>query len=776
MENGSHYKIPLSELLAILKTNGYEVSVERILEIQTVLLSTDLSALHPSELKFIIAPILAKNDEDQNNIHKIIDAYVADKTKPETKPVHHWINNKHLLFGLKVTGFLAIVTTAILMFLFQNKEPGKSSRNVAQQQIAKRDSTTRPGINSQREISSQKSTTRSKIPSITTQVEYNHKPIVPIRPNIILQVACAFGLGLGAILYYIIFYERKKMMQAKKKVKEEDENAGVNRSRDNIDAPEQLLHASLRFPENNYLVQKTKEFPAIRSNMKRPMLTENVKLDVKESVYATTRSAGFPALVFDSQWQERRWLVLLDNTAPDSHLTYLWNFLIHFLESADIPLQKYFYASDVRILSDEGGNVTDLETLSFELSDHHLIIFGDGRSFLDNGRTLQKELAVTFEKWASRSIITPFPLADWSFSERQLNDFFRVVPSEISAIELLSKNISEDTVLKPGILSASIKDHYSVSKFEFRTATDIREFLNNEELFQIICSLAVYPRLDWNITLALFATIAKKGPPAYQKLVPAYDTLLKIARIPWLHNEQLTQSMRLELFDFLKPEIEIIARETILELLKQVDPFVVKHSPASEELKVQVSVNAFFLHAHDPDKYPQFAEVKKDFLRTWTDLGESSLKQRKNSLMPLDSKGQPITVEEFVLQEEQFEKRNVTLLRVVLLTLPAAVLYILFSLTRPPFVYPGTFERVSFTAVVNKNSACDRQLSRVIIDKADRFDTIYLDTYKNIHYLPIENVEYNRSTNLLFSFTDNSLVNVPVEARDSVVEVSINCR
>jgi len=468
--------------------------------------------------------------------------------------------------------------------------------------------------------------------------------------------------------------------------------------------------------------------------------------------------------------------VLIDNAAPESHITQLWNFLIHFLESADIPLQKYFYTSDVRILSDESGNVTDLNTLSFELSDHQLIIIGDGRSFLENGRTLQKELAVTFEKWASRSMITPFPLADWSFSERQLQNEFRLVPLEISAIELLSKTIIEDTILKPGILSASVKDHYSVSKFEFRTVMDVREYLNNEELFQVICSLAVYPRLDWNITLALFSAIAKKGQPAYQKLVPSYDILLKIARIPWLHTGQLSQSKRLELLDFLNPEIEIIARETILELLNQVDPFVVKHSPASEELNVQVSVNAFFLYANDPDKYRQYAEAKKDFLRTWTDLGESSLKQRKNSLMPLNSKGQPITVEEFVLQEEQFEKRNVTLLRVVLLTLPAAVLYILFSLTRPPLVYPGTFEKVSFMAVVNKNAACDRQLSRVIIGKLDRFDTVYLNKYKDIHYLPIENVEYNRSTNLLFSFTDNSSVAVPIEARDSVVEVSINCR
>lgn len=777
MENGSNYKIPLSELLAILKANGYEVSVERILEIQSVLLSTDLTSIHTSELKFIIAPILAKNVEEQNNIHKIIDAYVSDRTKPESKPIHHWVRNKRMLFGLKVTGFVVIMVVAILLFLFQKKQHDKDPRYATSEQSEKRDSTIRPATKPVKENASQKITFLPGTPAVRSELHYNNKPIVPIRQSTILQMACAFGLGLGAILYYIIFYERKRIMQAKKNAKEERENAAIDRNRNNISAPEQLLHASLRFPENNYLVQKTKEYSAIRSNMKRPVLSEDLKLEVNKSVNATTRSAGFPALVFDAQLKERRWLVLIDNTAPDSHLTQLWHFLIHFLESADIPLQKYFYSTDVRTLNDYTGNSIALETISHEFADHDLVIFGDCRSFLENGRGLQKNLAISLYKFASRSIITPFPMADWSFSEQQLqNESFRIIPSEISAVELLSNSIANDASFKSGTLSATIKDHYSVSKYEFKAATDIKEYLNNEALFQIVCSLAVYPRLDWNLTLALFSAIAKRAATTSHKLVPDHDTLLKIARIPWLHAGQLSHSMRLELLDNLNPEIEIIARETLLVTLKQVNPFVVKDSPAFKELKVQFSVNAFFLHAHDPDRYKQYADVKKDFLRTWDELGESPLKQRKNSLMPLDSNHQPTTVEEFVLREEQFEKRNVSFLRIVLLTLPAAILYILFFLFRPPFVYPGTLEKVSFMAVVKKDSTCSSQLSSVIISKLDRFDTIALDNRKNVHYLPIDKVDYNRNVGLSFSFTDGRWVDVPVEAKDSLVEVLINCR
>jgi hypothetical protein len=293
----------------------------------------------------------------------------------------------------------------------------------------------------------------------------------------------------------------------------------------------------------------------------------------------------------------------------------------------------------------------------------------------------------------------------------------------------------------------------------------------------VICSLAVYPRLDWNITLALFAAILKRNPDAAHAIKLDYDTLLKISRIPWLNRGHLDESLRLQLFDFLKPGTEIIARETIVGLLKEINPFVQRGSAAAKELQVQLTINSFFLYAHDPQQYKEYADVKNEFLDQWKNLEEWALKERvKNGLMPVNNKGEHETVEEFVLKEEQFEKQNVTFLRIALLILPAAILYILFSTVRPSFVYVDSYKKVSFLAVIKKDSSCKKEITQVIVSKLDKFDTTALKKIDDISYIQIENTEYNRSVNLSFMFADSTYTELPVDAKDSTATVCIKCR
>jgi hypothetical protein len=525
-----------------------------------------------------------------------------------------------------------------------------------------------------------------------------------------------------------------------------------------------------------YLIKKTKEFAAIRANLKLPVVSNHADLDVRKSVAATIKSAGFPSLVFNNEWEERRYLLLIDNRAPEAHIGHLWAYLFHFLESTGVRIRKYYYTDDIMIVKDTNGNTIQLSDLAYNFSSQYLVIFGDCRSFFNNNFRFSKDMSRAFQKWNAKAIITPFPLADWSHSETQLQkNSFQLVPSEIGAIDILCRSIAEDTAISPALLSNRVKDKYSMMRHEFKTADDIKNYLGNEQLFQVICALAVYPRLDWNITLALFNAIGSENQNASPGLVPDYDSILKIARIPWLHGRQFTKAMRLQLLDHLKPGTEIIARKTIIELLNGAEPFVIKNSPADKELQLQVMINSFFLYAHDQQQYKQYADVKRDFINYWRDLKEFSLKERtKNGLMPLNSQGQAKTVEEFLLQEQQFEKHNVTLLRVALLTLPAALLYLMFTIIRPGFVYLDSYNKVSFVAMINKSSDC-KDLSQIVVGKMDRFDTVPVRNYNGINYIQIENTTYDRPVHLWFRFSDSTTVELPVDARDSTAVVSLIC-
>ncbi|HLG39262.1 MAG TPA: hypothetical protein VI461_06315, partial [Chitinophagaceae bacterium] len=534
-EDHNDYKIPLGELLTILKANGYGISIERILEIQSVLLSTPVFKLSLSELKFIITPVLARNDDDQKNIYKIIDAYIAQKVQRQEKTSHRSSLHIHrrTIFVLKVTGFFLIMATAVLLYTFQKKESAqKPIANYPKQFLPIDSSIANTNADRSTDTPTSKLKLADDIRQIMSNVAYSGKPIIPVRFNIILQVAAAFGLGLGAILYYFIFFERRKRMEAKKKAKEEEESFAAKKDNKTATAEEQLVHAVLQFPAKDFLIQKTKEFLTIRANLKKAALTGKANLAIKESVYATTKNAGFPSLAFDTRLKERKYLLLADKKEPGSHINHLFDFFINFLGSSKIHVVKFTYTSDIRMLNNRSGEIISLEDLSYDYPDYHLVIIGDCKLLLENDNPAsQKDIDALFQRWTSKSIITPVPLHDWSDREDQFQkSSFNIVPGEIGAIELLTKAIAEDTQIKSEILENRLKNKYSVSKYAVKTANEVREYLNNEELFQVVCALAVYPKLNWNITLALFAAILRRNPGYTIK--PDYDTLLKICRIP----------------------------------------------------------------------------------------------------------------------------------------------------------------------------------------------------------------------------------------------------
>jgi len=94
---------------------------------------------------------------------------------------------------------------------------------------------------------------------------------------------------------------------------------------------------------------------------------------------------------------------------------------------------------------------------------------------------------------------------------------------------------------------------------------------------------------------------------------------------------------------------------------------------------------------------------------------------------------------------------------------------------RPPFVYLNTFEKVSFVAIVNKDPSCRKEIKMVEVGTLEKFDTVALKTYNGISYVQVDNTEYNRAVHLSFLFSDRSSADVPVEAKDSSVVVSLHC-
>lgn len=789
MEQKSKYLFPLEELLAVLKASGYELTIQQVLDIEMMLLTFPVSRMKVDQLKFLVAPVIAKNKEDQRHVHQLIDAYIAEKTRivpPPEKPLARWLRqNKKLVLGLKIIAFMLVAATGILFYLLRNShKPPVTTASPKQATEVKRDSNT-AATPLPSAPTPEKPTVDPRLRStafvnkpveITTQVSGH--PIVPESIDFNLQMSGTFGTILGIIMAWIVFYERKKKMEMKEK-KRADDAIFVNRmehthraSASGFEPEGELAQPIVQFADRDYLIPQPRALQKIKSLLKRPAIIQNPGFDIKKSINQSIRNAGYASLAYTSEWKDRKYLFLTDNLHPDAHITGLVNYVLASISASITATVRYSYTGNALTAQDENGNAISFEELAYRHRGYNLIIIGNGYSFFNTkNEQLKKELSTFFEVMASRSVITPKPLDDWSQREDLIiQSNFQIVPADIAEIELLAKAIAEDSPVTKNQLLNRLPNSYSVTNYNFDTIQSLKQYLNDEKLFQLICLLAVYPRLQWPLTLALADAL---------KLELNYDLLLKIARIPWLNKNQLDDRIRLQLLNSLTAETEVIARETIIALLDEARNTIADNSPAFTELNTQYNINAFFLYSYDQYKYRQYADSKhtiSDYWRNNTDWALSEYVNSGNSALLPRRQSDQSSVDEFLLHEKQLDKWNVNFLRVVLVTLPTILLYISFSILKPEFVYPKElYKRVSFSTVVKKDNNCIQDLNYVINSTNGKSDTIMLSQLP-ADTIPITDIKYNDVINLELWTKDGLMHPVSFTATDSFFEVNTTCR
>ncbi len=788
MQTLKHYKIPLADLLKVLLEDGYELTIEQILEIQSVLLSSSVTDAPLNDLKYVITPIIAKSNGDQQALYKIIDNYIAEKTyQPPGLP--GWfarINlKKRLLMRMKVAAILAVIAAGISIY-FYNASTDNKARPVS---AIKKDNI----VNATSPTTEQPgNTTPATAPinqglPIVISVTASHGPIPPKTINNNLQMSLVFGAILGAVLFYLLYYQSRGMSELAKRKRPgttntDDQKRPASDNWNAYDEAGRFEHVSLQFPEKEFLIQEDRDFSAIRINFKKPAPVEHVGLDVEQSIYRTSQHAGFTSLVYDSAWKVRKYIVLQDNTYEGGHLTALLNYFIEFLTNSQIPLIKYTFTNDISVVKDVSHKTKKLDDLSHLLDDHHLIIIGDGHSFFnEHNLQVKKNLAAIFERWRYKSIITPVPLPDWTRKESQLqNNGFNIVPAEIEAIKLVSNAIAESSVIKKDTLKNQVRHTYSVSSHDFKSIQGLKDYLGNEVLFQFVCSLAIHPRIDWSVTLALSSSILKAHPSIGHTIKLDYNTLLKIARIPWLHTNDIPEQMRAQLLYSIDRKTEIIARETLIHLLEEVKPGLQTGTPAFRELRLQQQMHGFFLYNHDPVRYRRYADERKTIMHYLNDLMDEPLKnyihRHSSNLMPLNSEGKHMAIEEFVLQEKLLEKHSINWSKFAVLALPAILLYILFSIFRPTVVYPEIYKSGAFASIIiNKNDKCVQNLQGVVASFKGNLTTFPLDSLKTTDTILLQDIRYNERIDLNFSRADGGKATVSFNARDTFYTLSVKC-
>jgi hypothetical protein len=378
------------------------------------------------------------------------------------------------------------------------------------------------------------------------------------------------------------------------------------------------------------------------------------RVDINKTIKTTIRQGGFPELEYVPRTQPTDFLIFLDKEFPEGHLTRLFSYVIDRLKKDQVHLTVYTFSREPLLLSNEGLNhvLLPIDKVARLYPDTMLIIFSQAKAFFKSYDVVLKNwVSEKFKSWGTKLLLTPLAKKDWGAEELALYQAgFTVVPADINSFNIISDEINH-MIDRQQLKKEIVPETYGSRQFNFNRWRQVTAYLakalnENKRQFnhisdinlieQWLCALAVYPHLNWEVTIAIGKAFENKYTGS-GRLVN-YTNLLLISRISWMNDDQLMDSLRIEMLNKLENDKEALARQVIVELMKEIEPVIPTDSLVRNEFDFLHTTNKVLLNAHDQDRQTLSAEEWDQFKRyvdndqvDWT--LETYLQKGKNTLL-----------------------------------------------------------------------------------------------------------------------------------------------
>ncbi len=323
-----------------------------------------------------------------------------------------------------------------------------------------------------------------------------------------------------------------------------------------------------------------------------------LQLSVDRSIGATISALGHPTFVYSSATRPPEYLVLIERAAPRDHQARLYDELMEWLSDEGAHVTRYYYERDPRVcfVADDIAPVR-LSQLRRLHPDHRLIIIGRGADLLETASGRPARWTEALEEWSERAVLTPEAPASWGIREVKLARSFLVLPATLAGLRAFVDHLDLDT--RPQLRGWRERLYApSPPTGEFVTAAELRDYLGDADAFRWLCACAVYPELHWELTLFL-ATLKGLGTHALTE-----DTLLRLIRLPWFRSGIMPNAIRGELLEVLADErvagrdLETQVREALVQLLDQ--QRIEAGSVAAMDRERELLLNRLYLYRDDP--------------------------------------------------------------------------------------------------------------------------------------------------------------------------------
>jgi hypothetical protein len=354
----------------------------------------------------------------------------------------------------------------------------------------------------------------------------------------------------------------------------------------------------LTVPKTTQRLHEVEAFNAATRAMRRRQQGESLRLDVEATISATIARSGFPALKFCPISKVPEYLILIDRATLADHQARFFEDFAARLRNEDVFVESYFYDGDPRVCY-RGDYRTGVLLEDLPRHGHRLLVYGNGTRLLEPASGELEEWAEWFADWDDRALLTPVAPVQWGLRERKLSELFLVLPA---TLEGLRETLSHFELRNRPDLRAwrQRSDENKLPVFDYdssaeKTADKLQAYLNDDNLFQWICSCAAYPTLQWNLTLCLGEQVMPGGE-LWEK------DILRLARLPWFQQGVMPEELRHCLLRRLAPENYRKVSARLVELLRDAEknlPEKFDSSWAKESLNLQIEIQQWLANRTD---------------------------------------------------------------------------------------------------------------------------------------------------------------------------------
>jgi hypothetical protein len=540
------------EFLAHLRQYGFTIGIDHYLRLHELLAQVG-GECSPQDLKTLLCPIFATDAAQQESFYRAFDSYfdlfkpnpldapqsqstdagevIAPAQKPESRRWRTWLY-------LGIASALLIAGVAVWLRMASSGTQQQTSGQGSLEDVTLPTTGTTPATAATPEEFS------LRAPNALVQLNFFQRHRTAIIWSSVL-----------APLLLLLLYEWRRFKRRKLALQKQHGRKPPYVWPIQVQILPPKLYDSDRF------------YRAARS-LRRRHVDEFYRLDMSATISATIEALGYPSFRYKLDSKPPEYLALIERASLRDHQARLFKELTRALEREDIFVERYFYDDgDPRVCcNDAGGACLHLVDLQHRFPGHRLLIFGNGDLLIDPVTGRLKSWTKVFAEWPQKALLTPESPAAWGYRELSLAGLFIVLPATPDG---LSKVVDRfDSRAKSDLRSwvrGNVEQPPRLDGPPPQVVAALRRYLG-EQTFQWLCACAVYPELQWDLTIFLGSL------PCMGESLLREDNLLRLARLPWFRTGTMPDELRWALIGELEQEKERAVRQALIKLLEDNPP------------------------------------------------------------------------------------------------------------------------------------------------------------------------------------------------------------